>query len=69
LRAFCKESLKRKTNQIKIEGGCREKFAYETCCFTLVLGMTGVVAAEPKIVGKTVEYSAQECWWFMGGGD
>jgi len=26
---------------------------------TLVLGMAGVVAAEPKIVGKTVEYSAQ----------
>jgi dienelactone hydrolase len=26
---------------------------------TLVLGMTGVVTAEPKIVGKTVEYSAQ----------
>jgi dienelactone hydrolase len=27
--------------------------------FTLVLGMAGVAAAEPKIVGKTVEYSAQ----------
>jgi hypothetical protein len=26
---------------------------------TLVLGMTGVVEAEPKIVGKTVEYSTQ----------
>jgi dienelactone hydrolase len=27
--------------------------------FILVLGMAGVVAAEPKIVGKNVEYSAQ----------
>ena len=27
--------------------------------FTLVLGMVGVSAAEPKIQGKTVEYSAQ----------
>ncbi len=27
--------------------------------FTLVLGMAGVAVAEPKIVGKTVEYSAQ----------
>jgi len=27
--------------------------------FTLVLGMTAVAAAEPKIVGETVEYSAQ----------
>ena len=27
--------------------------------FTLVLGIAGVVAAQPKILGKTVEYSAQ----------
>lgn len=27
--------------------------------FTLILGMVGVAAAEPKIDGKTVEYSAQ----------
>ncbi len=27
--------------------------------FTLVLGMAGVAVAEPKIAGKTVEYSAQ----------
>jgi hypothetical protein len=27
--------------------------------FTLVLGLAGVATAEPKIQGKTVEYSAQ----------
>jgi dienelactone hydrolase len=31
----------------------------ELAVFTLVLGIVGVVTAEPKIVGKTVEYSAQ----------
>jgi len=47
--------LKKKANQIKIEGGCREEFTHETSCYYIGLGITGVVAAEPKIMGKTVE--------------
>ena len=32
---------------------------FKLIVFTLVLGIAGVAAAEPKIVGKTVEYNAE----------
>jgi dienelactone hydrolase len=45
--------------ELRKEGVDMKNLLMRLAFITFVLGMVGVVAAEPKIVGKTVEYSAQ----------